>query len=54
MSGWIRFADGRAPDAGVRKWQTRLQPYWSKLAGGCMLDRDIPALLREAGYGSDD
>jgi ubiquinone/menaquinone biosynthesis C-methylase UbiE len=49
--GRLLFSEhGRAPDAGVHAWQTRLQPYWSKLAGGCMLDRDIPALLVEAGF----
>lgn len=41
---------GVAPDASVRRWQDRLTPMWSKLAGGCHLNRDIPALLREAGF----
>ncbi len=41
---------GRAPDPDVLKWQTRLQPYWQRLAGGCRLDRDIPALLQQAGF----
>ncbi len=41
---------GRAPDESVARWQTRLQPYWSKIAGGCMLDRDIPALLEQSGF----
>ena len=49
--GKLLFSEhGRAPDANVLKWQSRLQPCWSKLAGGCMLDRDIPAILREAGF----
>ncbi|KGM39061.1 phospholipid methyltransferase [Aquabacterium sp. NJ1] len=52
--GKLLFSEhGRAPDANVSKWQTRLQPYWSKLAGGCMLDRDVPFLLRDAGFQSD-
>ncbi len=52
--GQLLFSEhGRAPDANVSKWQTRLQPYWSKLAGGCMLDRDVPLLLRDAGFQSD-
>jgi hypothetical protein len=51
--GRLLFSEhGRAPDAGVLKWQTRVQPYWSKFTGGCMLDRDVPALLREAGFKS--
>ncbi len=41
---------GRAPDESVRRWQARLQPLWGKVAGGCHLGRDIPALLREAGF----
>lgn len=49
--GRLLFSEhGRAPDAGVARWQTRLQPYWGKIAGGCMLDRDIPALLEQAGF----
>ncbi|HEX5358199.1 MAG TPA: class I SAM-dependent methyltransferase [Aquabacterium sp.] len=49
--GKLLFSEhGRAPDANVARWQTRLQPYWSKLAGGCMLDRDIPRLLQDAGF----
>ena len=45
---------GRAPDESVRRWQTRLQPHWKKIAGGCHLDRDIPALLSEAGFRAED
>jgi ubiquinone/menaquinone biosynthesis C-methylase UbiE len=49
--GRLLFAEhGRAPEASVRNWQQRLQPLWIPLAGGCHLDRDIPALLREAGF----
>jgi SAM-dependent methyltransferase len=49
--GKLLFSEhGRAPDAAVLRWQTRLQPYWGKIAGGCMLDRDIPALLERAGF----
>ena len=49
--GRLLFAEhGRAPDAGVFKWQARLTPVWKRLAGGCQLDRDIPALLRTAGF----
>jgi ubiquinone/menaquinone biosynthesis C-methylase UbiE len=49
--GKLLFSEhGRAPDQAVLKWQTRLQPYWMKVAGGCRMDRDIPALLEEAGF----
>ena len=45
---------GLAPDASVRRWQDRLTPVWSKLGGGCHLNRDIPSLLKEAGLHSAD
>lgn len=49
--GKLLFSEhGRSPDAQVLKWQTRLQPYWMKVAGGCRMDRDIPALLEAAGF----
>ncbi|WP_220811881.1 class I SAM-dependent methyltransferase [Pseudomonas paralcaligenes] len=41
---------GRAPDAGVRLWQDRITPLWKPLAGGCHLNRDIPALLAAGGF----
>ena len=45
---------GKAPDASVQRWQDRLTPLWSKFAGGCQLNRDIPALLAQGGFRSDD
>jgi ubiquinone/menaquinone biosynthesis C-methylase UbiE len=33
-----------------RAWQTRLDPYWSKLAVGCHLDRDPREELRRLGF----
>ena len=41
---------GRAPDAGVRRWQDRLTPAWKRIGGGCHLNRDIPALIEGAGF----
>ncbi|NYD41860.1 class I SAM-dependent methyltransferase [Nocardioides panaciterrulae] len=40
---------GLAPEAGVVRWQQRLEPVQRRLAGGCHLTRDVPALVREAG-----
>ncbi|HLF31290.1 MAG TPA: class I SAM-dependent methyltransferase, partial [Xanthomonadales bacterium] len=45
---------GKAPDPSVLRWQDRLTPLWAKIAGGCQLNRDIPALLKEAGFLSSD
>lgn len=44
---------GKAPDAAVRKWQDRVNPLWSRVLGGCNLNRDIPSLLTAAGFGID-
>jgi len=49
--GKLLFCEhGRAPDENVRRWQQRLNPLWGRIGGGCHLDRDIPALLREGGF----
>jgi SAM-dependent methyltransferase len=49
--GRLLFVEhGLAPDAGVQRWQHRLTPVWKRIAGGCHLDRDIPALIRAAGF----
>jgi ubiquinone/menaquinone biosynthesis C-methylase UbiE len=41
---------GAAPDARVRRWQDRLDPVWTRLAGGCHLNRAIPRLLEQGGF----
>jgi len=45
---------GRAPDPGVRRWQDRLDGPWGRIAGGCHLNRDIPALLEAGGFAVAD
>lgn len=44
------FEHGRAPDAGVARWQDRIDPIWGRCAGGCHLNRPIDAMIREAGF----
>jgi len=52
--GQLLFCEhGQAPDANIRRWQNRLNPAWKRLAGGCNLNRDIPHLLRSAGFRID-
>jgi ubiquinone/menaquinone biosynthesis C-methylase UbiE len=52
--GRLLFCEhGRAPDADVLRWQQRIEPIWSRIGGGCHLARDIPALIRQAGYAID-
>ena len=41
---------GEAPDEDVRRWQNRINPMWRKFAGGCNMNRDIPALLEAGGF----
>ena len=49
--GRLLFSEhGRAPDAKVRLWQDRITPLWKPRAGGCHLNRDIPALLAAGGF----
>lgn len=53
--GRLLFCEhGLAPDASVERWQHRLTPIWKPLAGGCHLDRDIPALIRAGGFIVED
>ncbi len=48
--GEILFCEhGMAPDAGVQKWQGRIDKVWKHIAGGCHSGRDIPGLIEQAG-----
>ena len=53
--GRLLFCEhGLAPDASVRRWQNRIDPLWSRIGGGCHLNRNIPALLGQAGFKIED
>ena len=41
---------GTAPDESVRRWQERIDPVWSRFAGGCHINRDIPAIVEAGGF----
>jgi len=41
---------GLAPDAGVAKWQRRIEPVWKRIAGGCHLTRPISTAIAAAGF----
>jgi ubiquinone/menaquinone biosynthesis C-methylase UbiE len=48
--GTFHFLEhGEAPDAGVRRWQHRLDGVQQRLAGGCHLTRDPTTLVTAAG-----
>lgn len=49
--GELYFSEhGRAPHEAVARMQDLVSPFWKKLAGGCTLNRDIPALLRDSQF----
>lgn len=49
--GRLLFVEhGLAPEPGVRKWQNRLDPLWTRLSGGCHLNRPIENLVADAGF----
>ncbi len=41
---------GASPDAGVRRWQDRINPIWRRIGGGCNLNREPESLIRESGF----
>jgi ubiquinone/menaquinone biosynthesis C-methylase UbiE len=48
--GTLLFVEhGRSPEPGVARWQDRLDPLWSRIAGGCHLNRKMDDLI--AGHG---
>jgi ubiquinone/menaquinone biosynthesis C-methylase UbiE len=50
-SGALLFVEhGRAPEPTVARWQDRLDPLWSRLAGGCHLNRKMDDLICENGF----
>ena len=46
----IFIEHGLSPDAGIRKWQNRLTPFWRRCTGGCRLNRKMDDLVRDAGF----
>lgn len=52
--GKLLFAEhGASPDHSLARRQNLLNPVWKRIGGGCNLNRNIPALLREAGFSPD-
>lgn len=40
----------RAPDDFISKWQDSVTPAWTKVSGGCHLNRDISKLINKSGF----
>jgi ubiquinone/menaquinone biosynthesis C-methylase UbiE len=41
---------GLAPDPKIQRWQRRIEPFWTPLAGGCHLTRPVAASITTAGF----
>jgi len=53
--GTLHFSEhGLAPDDQTARLQRRIEPFWRPVSGGCRLTRDIPTLIREAGFSLED
>jgi ubiquinone/menaquinone biosynthesis C-methylase UbiE len=50
-AGRLLFVEhGLAPQPNVQKWQNRLTPVWTKISGGCHLNRPIAQIIETAGF----
>lgn len=53
--GVLLFSEhGKAPDAGIEKWQNRVNPIWKRIGGGCHINRPIDTMIQSAGFKMDD
>lgn len=41
---------GLSPEAGVQRWQRRIEPLWKIIGGGCHLTRKADDLIQDAGF----
>lgn len=48
--GLIFIEHGASPDRRVASWQNRLNPLWTRFAGGCEINRPIDELVTGAGF----
>lgn len=49
--GRLMFIEhGLSPDPRVQKWQNRITPIWSRLGGGCCVNKKIDDLIRGSGF----
>ncbi|MBO0739724.1 MAG: class I SAM-dependent methyltransferase [Alphaproteobacteria bacterium] len=50
-AGTLLFVEhGRASEPGVARWQDRLDPLWSRVSGGCHLNRKVDDLISGNGF----
>ena len=54
-SGKLIFCEhGKAPDAVIQKWQSRINPIWKRIGGGCNLNLNIPKMITDHGFTFDN
>jgi SAM-dependent methyltransferase len=52
--GRLLFVEhGLAPDPAPAKWQSRIEPVWKHIAGGCHLTRPVTSAISAAGFVCD-
>lgn len=52
--GRLLFVEhGLAPDEHVRWWQDLMTPAWTRISGGCHLNRPIQAIIEASGFRVD-
>lgn len=47
---FLFFEHGLSPDASVRRWQERMEPFFQWVLEGCHITRDIPSLVQQGGF----
>jgi ubiquinone/menaquinone biosynthesis C-methylase UbiE len=47
---FIFFEHGISPDLPVRRWQSRVEPFFRLAFEGCHVTRDIPSLIQQEGF----
>lgn len=49
--GQFLFSEhGLSPEIKIQRWQRRIEPFWTPLAGGCHLTRPVAGSIRAAGF----
>jgi ubiquinone/menaquinone biosynthesis C-methylase UbiE len=49
--GRLLFCEhGLSPEPGVARWQSRLEPLWKRMAGGCHLTRLVAPVIAQTGF----
>jgi SAM-dependent methyltransferase len=52
--GKLLFVEhGQAPDTAAAKWQTRIEPVWKHIAGGCHLTRPVTQAISASGFATE-